>query len=254
MSKTIFITGATAGFGKATAELFAKKGWNLILTGRRTERLIALKNELSASSGEIYIANFDVRDFEECKAAINSLPQDVLANLDVLVNNAGLAAGRSTIDEGDLDDWNQMIDTNVKGLLHVSKLIIPFMKAKKSGHIVNIGSIAGKEVYPSGNVYCASKHAVDALSKAMRVDLLPHHIKVTNIAPGAAETEFSLVRFKGDEAVAKAVYNGYTPLFAQDIAESIEFVVSRPAHVNINDLLIMPTAQADATNFLRKLD
>ena len=254
MSNTIFITGATAGFGKATAELFAKKGWNLILTGRRNERLVELKNELSEYPGEIHLCPFDVRDFEACKAAIHALPQEVLASIDVLVNNAGLAAGRSTIDEGDLNDWNAMIDTNVKGLLHVSKLIIPFMKAKKSGHIVNISSIAGKEVYPSGNVYCASKHAVDALSKSMRVDLLPHHIKVTNIAPGAAETEFSLVRFKGDEQVAKAVYNGYTPLFAQDIAESIEFVVSRPAHVNINDLLIMPTAQADATNFLRKLD
>lgn len=254
MSNTIFITGATAGFGKATAELFAKKGWNLILTGRRNERLVELKNELSESPGEIHLCHFDVRDFEACKAAIHALPQEVLSSIDVLVNNAGLAAGRATIDEGDLDDWNAMIDTNVKGLLHVSKLIIPFMKAKKSGHIINIGSIAGKEVYPSGNVYCASKHAVDALSKSMRVDLLPYQIKVTNIAPGAAETEFSLVRFKGDEQVAKAVYNGYTPLFAQDIAETIEFVVSRPAHVNINDLLIMPTAQADAVNFLRKLD
>ncbi len=252
MSNTIFITGATAGFGKATAELFAKKGWNLILTGRRNERLVELKNELSEYPGEIHLCHFDVRDFEACKAAIHALPQEVLSSIDVLVNNAGLAAGRSTIDEGDLNDWNAMIDTNVKGLLHVSKLIIPFMKARKSGHIVNIGSIAGKEVYPSGNVYCASKHAVDALSKSMRVDLLPYHIKVTNIAPGAAETEFSLVRFKGDEQVAKAVYNGYTPLFAQDIAESIEFVVSRPAHVNINDLLIMPTAQADATHFCKE--
>src|SRR5690606_8413399 len=177
----------------------------------------------------------------------------VLESIDVLVNNAGLAAGRSSIDQGDLNDWDTMIDTNIKGVLYVSKLIIPFLKKKESGHIINLGSIAGKEVYPSGNVYCATKHAVDALSRSMRIDLLPFNIKVTNIAPGAAETEFSLVRFKGDEKQAKEVYNGFTPLFAQDIADTVDFVVSRPAHVTINDLLIMPTAQANATQFHKEI-
>jgi 3-hydroxy acid dehydrogenase / malonic semialdehyde reductase len=247
MSKTIVITGATSGFGRATAEMYANKGWNLILTGRRLDRLEKIKAELAEKAVSIHLLHFDVRDFQSCKQAFESLPLTTLQSIDVLVNNAGLAAGRSPIDLGDLDDWNQMIDTNVKGLLHVSKLIIPFMKEKKSGHIINIGSIAGKEVYPSGNVYCASKHAVDALTKSMRIDLLPYAIKVTNIAPGAAETEFSLVRFKGDEETAKSIYDGYTALSAVDIAETIDFVVSRPAHVTINDLLIMPTAQANST-------
>jgi 3-hydroxy acid dehydrogenase / malonic semialdehyde reductase len=248
MKKTIFITGATAGFGKATAELFAKEGWNLILTGRRIDRLEALQNELKTIAGQIHISCFDVRDFEACQKALAEIPSHLLDNLDVLVNNAGLAAGRSSIDQGDLNDWNVMIDTNVKGLLHVSKLVIPYFKTQGKGHIVNIGSIAGKEVYPAGNVYCASKHAVDALTKSMRIDLLPYGIKVTQIAPGAAETEFSLVRFKGDQQTAHSVYEGYTPLYAQDIAETIFFVVTRPAHVTINDLVIMPTAQASATN------
>jgi 3-hydroxy acid dehydrogenase / malonic semialdehyde reductase len=252
MKKTIFITGATAGFGKATAELFAKEGWNLILTGRRIDRLEALQNELKTIAGQIHISCFDVRNFEACQKALAEIPSHLLDNLDVLVNNAGLAAGRSSIDQGDLNDWNVMIDTNVKGLLHVSKLVIPYFKTQGKGHIVNIGSIAGKEVYPSGNVYCASKHAVDALTKGMRIDLLPYDIKVTQIAPGAAETEFSLVRFKGDEQTAHAVYEGYTPLYAQDIAETIFFVVTRPTHVTINDLVIMPTAQASATNLYKQ--
>lgn len=252
MTKTIFITGATAGFGRATAELFAAQGWNLILSGRRKERLEELRTQLEHQAGNIHLACFDVRDFEDCSQAIAEIPESMLRNLDVLVNNAGLASGRSSIDKGELDDWNVMLDTNVKGLLHVSKLIIPYFKQQEKGHIINIGSIAGKEVYPAGNVYCASKHAVDALTKGMRIDLLPFHIKVTQIAPGAAETEFSLVRFKGDEKTANSVYEGYTPLYAQDIAEAIAFVVSRPAHVTINDLVIMPTAQASATNLHKK--
>jgi 3-hydroxy acid dehydrogenase / malonic semialdehyde reductase len=252
MTKTIFITGATAGFGRATAELFASQGWNLILTGRRKERLEELRTKLEHQAGNIHLACFDVRDFEACAQAIADIPESMLRNLDVLVNNAGLASGRSSIDNGELDDWNVMLDTNVKGLLHVSKLIIPYFKEQGKGHIVNIGSIAGKEVYAAGNVYCASKHAVDALTQGMRIDLLPYHIKVTQIAPGAAETEFSLVRFKGDEQIANSVYEGYTPLYAQDIAETIAFVVSRPAHVTINDLVIMPTAQASATNLHKK--
>jgi NADP-dependent 3-hydroxy acid dehydrogenase YdfG len=251
MSKTILITGATAGFGEATAELFAAKGWNLIITGRRKERLDQLKEKLAVFDIEVTTAHFDVRDFEQCKESLEGLGEEKLRSVDILVNNAGLAAGRSSIDQGDLADWNAMIDTNIKGLLHVSKIIIPFLKEKKAGHIVNIGSIAGKQVYPAGNVYCATKHAVDALSQSMRIDLLPYNVKVTNIAPGAAETEFSLVRFKGDENMAKSVYHGYTPLYAKDIAETIEFVVTRPAHVTINDLVIMPTAQADATNFTK---
>ena len=251
MSKTILITGATAGFGEATAELFAAKGWNLIITGRRKERLDQLKEKLAVFDIEVTTAHFDVRDFEQCKESLEGLGEEKLRSVDILVNNAGLAAGRSSIDQGDLADWNAMIDTNIKGLLHVSKIIIPFLKEKKAGHIVNIGSIAGKQVYPAGNVYCATKHAVDALSQSMRIDLLPYNVKVTNIAPGAAETEFSLVRFKGDENMAKSVYHGYTPLYAKDIAETIEFVVTRPAHVTINDLVIMPTAQADATNFAK---
>ena len=253
MKKTIFITGATAGFGEAIARTFSAKGWNLILTGRRKERLDRLKEELSEKAGEIYCLAFDVQNYDACQNAIHSLPEEVLESIDVLVNNAGLAAGRSSIDQGDLNDWDTMIDTNIKGVLYISKLIIPFLKKKESGHIINLGSIAGKEVYPSGNVYCATKHAVDALSRSMRIDLLPFNIKVTNIAPGAAETEFSIVRFKGDEKQAKEVYNGFTPLFAQDIADTVEFVVSRPAHVTINDLLIMPTAQANATQFHKEI-
>ena len=243
MSKTILITGATAGFGEATAELFAAKGWNLIITGRRKERLDQLKEKLAVFDIEVTTAHFDVRDFEQCKESLEGLGEEKLRSVDILVNNAGLAAGRSSIDQGDLADWNAMIDTNIKGLLHVSKIIIPFLKEKKAGHIVNIGSIAGKQVYPAGNVYCATKHAVDALSQSMRIDLLPYNVKVTNIAPGAAETEFSLVRFKGDENMAKSVYHGYTPLYAKDIAETIEFVVTRPAHVTINDLVIRLTQQ-----------
>ena len=250
-NKYIFITGASSGFGSACAETFAAEGYPLIITGRRKEKLEALASQLSTKHAvEIAVLVFDVRDFEACQNAILSLG-DKAKDIEVLINNAGLAVGKGPINEGILDDWNRMIDTNVKGLLHVSKLIIPFMQAKKSGHIINIGSIAGKEVYPGGNVYCASKHAVDALTKGMRIDLLADKIKVSQIAPGAAETEFSEVRFKGNKEMANAVYEGYNPLLAQDIAEACLFVATRPKHVNINDLLIMPTAQASSQNLIR---
>lgn len=244
----VFITGATAGFGKACAETFAREGYNIIITGRRNERLQELAKELAFGSGvEVITSCFDVRDENAVNEAIAALPDSVTSNLSILINNAGLAVGKGPIDEGLSDDWNRMIDTNVKGLLYVSRAIIPFLK-KYDGHrqIINIGSIAGKEVYPGGNVYCASKHAVDALSKAMRIDLLPHNIKVSNIAPGAAETEFSLVRFKGNQETADSIYEGFEPLIAQDIADTALFLATRPAHVNINDVVIMPTAQASA--------
>lgn len=252
MNKTIFITGATAGFGKATAQLFAKKKWNLVLTGRRKERLEVLKQDLEKEGVKVTVLDFDVRDFEASKKAIESLPKDITQSIAVLVNNAGLAAGKDSIDEGKLDDWNIMIDTNIKGLLNVSKLVIPILKENKSGHIINIGSIAGKDVYPKGNVYCATKFAVDALTQSMRIDLLPYNIKVSNVAPGAAETEFSDVRFKGDKQLASETYRGYSPLQAQDIAETIEFIVNRPAHVMINEIVIMPSAQASSNHFFKK--
>ena len=246
MNRTILVTGATSGFGKAIATQFAQHNFQVIITGRRQDRLDALQEELEEKYNTSVISLcFDIRDNDATKAAISMLSSQV-SHIDILVNNAGLAAGLATIDEGDTDNWDRMIDTNIKGLLHVTQSVIPILKRNSGGHIVNIGSIAGKEVYPGGNVYCASKHAVDALSKAMRIDLLPYDIKVTNIAPGAAETEFSLVRFKGDDKQADKIYDGYTPLVAQDIAETIEFVVERPKHVTINDLTIMPTAQASA--------
>jgi len=253
MTQTALITGATAGIGKATAELLAQKGFNLLLTGRREERLNALKFELSAKYNiDIQILCFDIQSFTACQAAWSSLSVETQNSITVLINNAGLASGRSPIHEGDVNDWDQMIDTNVKGLLYITRLVAPVMKDKMTGHIVNIASIAGKEVYQNGNVYCASKHAVDALSRSMRIDLLPFNIKVTNVAPGAAETEFSIVRMKGDTDAAKAVYDGFDPLVAGDIAETIWFALSRPAHVNINDLVIVPTAQANVTNLVRK--
>ncbi len=250
MSKPyVYITGATAGFGKACAEIFAQNGYNLVITGRRSERLETLKDELQEKySISVETSSYDVRDENQVNEAVEALTDEIKSNISILINNAGLAVGKGPIDEGLTDDWNRMIDTNVKGLLYVSKAVIPYLK-KFDGNrqIINIGSIAGKEVYPGGNVYCASKHAVDALSKAMRIDLLPYNIKVSNIAPGAAETEFSLVRFKGDEETANSVYDGYNPLTAQDIAETALFIASRPAHVTINDVLIMPTAQANST-------
>lgn len=247
--KYVFITGASSGFGAACARIFAQNGYSLILTARRKERLDALTQELKTDKTDVQALVFDVRQEDAVRTAVDSLPDSVKQSIVILINNAGLAVGRAGIAEGEVDDWNRMIDTNVKGLLYVSRAVIPFLQANKSGHIFNISSIAGKEVYPGGNVYCASKHAVDALSRAMRIDLVNDSIKVTNIAPGAAETEFSLVRFKGDTEKAKAVYAGYEPLVAQDIAETIYFVATRPQHVTINDLVIMPTAQASATVF-----
>jgi len=247
MDKFAFITGATSGFGEATARLLAKNKYSLILMARRNDRLESLKSELESEECNVYTLQTDVREEAAVIAAINSLPQEVKSKIHILVNNAGLAVGRGPIESGISDDWERMIDTNIKGLLYVTKAVVPFLIQNKSGHIVNIASIAGKEVYPGGNVYCATKHAVDALSRSMRIDLVQYGIKVTNIAPGAAETEFSIVRFKGNEETANSVYDGYDPLIAQDIAETILFVVSRPAHVTINDLTIMPTAQASAS-------
>lgn len=250
MNKYVLITGATFGFGEACAKIFAKNGYSLILTGRRNDRLLKLSEELISNFKiDVKTLCFDVRDENEVNQSINSLEKDVKNSIEILINNAGLAVGRGPIDEGDTDDWNRMIDTNIKGLLYVSRAISPLMKLNKRGHIINLGSIAGKEVYAGGNVYCATKHAVDALSKAMRIDLLPYGIKVTNIAPGAAETEFSLVRFKGDEQTANSVYNGFEPLKAEDIADVIYFAATRPPHVTINDLTIMPTAQATGSMF-----
>lgn len=245
------VTGATAGFGRATAIKFASNGYNVIITGRRKERLDELEKELSAFNTKVLKLNFDVRNREETENAIKTLP-DGWKGIDILVNNAGLAAGLSHIDDGDTDDWDRMIDTNVKGLLYVSRAVSPLMVSRKTGHIFNISSIAGKEVYENGNVYCASKHAVDALSKAMRIDLLKHNIRVTNIAPGMAVTEFSIVRFKGDSEKADAVYKGVDPLTADDIAEVIFFCATLPEHVCINDLVITPTQQANVTNVARR--
>jgi len=248
------ITGATSGFGEAIARKFAATGRNIIVTGRRQDRLESLQRELGAlhSNVECVISCFDVRNEGEVENALCKLPSQVTCGINILINNAGLAVGRGPIDVGISEDWDRMIDTNVKGLLYVSKAVIPYLKNHPNSQIVNIASIAGKEVYPGGNVYCASKHAVDALSRAMRIDLLPYGIKVTNIAPGAADTEFSTVRFKGDTQAAKSIYQGYIPLYAEDVADAVSYVCSRPAHVTINDLVIMPTAQASATNLLKK--
>lgn len=243
--KTILITGATSGIGRATAKVFAQKGHQLILCGRRQGRLEQLKTELSAQA-PLYTLQFDVRDHEAVFKAIDSLPAS-FKQIDILVNNAGNAHGLSTIQEGNIDDWDAMMDGNVKGLLYVTKAILPTLIKNNQGFIVNIGSVAAKEVYPNGNVYCASKHAVDALSKSMRVDLSGHNIRVSAIHPGAVHTEFSEVRFKGDKEKAENVYQGFEALQAQDIAEIIEFVTSRPRHVNIEDLVVYPTAQANTT-------
>jgi len=247
MAKIALITGATSGIGAACADTFAAQGYDLILIARRENILSALAQELSEKYGiQVKKIQADVRDKENINYVLETLPAD-WKNIDVLINNAGLSQGLDPIDKGDTEDWDTMIDTNVKGLLYVTKVVSNWMVGKKSGHIINIGSIAGKEVYPNGNVYCATKHAVDALSKGMRIDLLPHGIKVTAIHPGMVETEFSIVRFKGDENRAKKVYDGLEPLLAPDIADAIWYAVSRPAHVNINDMLIMPTAQATGT-------
>ncbi len=252
MNKTALITGATSGIGRAVADIFAENKYNLIVTGRRSERLQELKAALEQQHGISVLALcFDVRYNDEVVRNIESLPVE-WRNIDVLVNNAGLAVGLNRIQDGVLDDWERMIDTNIKGLLYVTRAVSPLMVARNSGHIVNICSVAGKEVYENGNVYCATKHAVDALSKAMRIDMLGHNIKVTNICPGAVETEFSIVRFKGDTQRAAGTYKGIEPLTGRDIAECIYFAVSLPKHVCINDMMIMPTAQADSRTFNRK--
>jgi NADP-dependent 3-hydroxy acid dehydrogenase YdfG len=241
--KIAFITGASAGIGQATAKLLASNGYNLILNGRRANRIKVLQEQLQNEFGtESHAAIFDIRHKDEVRLAFEALPE-AFKHIDILVNNAGLASGLSTIDKGSLDDWEQMIDTNIKGLLYISRLVIPGMIERKSGHVVNISSIAGKEVYANGNVYCATKFAVDALNKAMRIELSAYPIRVTGIYPGAVETEFSIVRFHGDEAKAKAVYEGFDNLLASDIADAIYYAISRPAHVNINEMIVMPTAQ-----------
>lgn len=239
------ITGATSGIGEATARLFAQKGLKVIICGRRKERLDKLQNELSDYTA-VYQLCFDVSQEAQVRKSLSELPNE-WQKIDILINNAGNAHGLDPIHTGDLQDWEAMIDINVKGLLYVSRYVIPQMIERKKGHIVNIGSIAGKEVYPNGNVYCASKAAVDSLTKGMRIDLNPFGIKVTQIAPGLVETEFSLVRFKGDTQRAKKVYEGYQPLTAQDIADVIWYAVSVPEHVQIADVVIFPTAQASAT-------
>jgi 3-hydroxy acid dehydrogenase / malonic semialdehyde reductase len=245
MSKIILVTGASSGFGKAIATKFAAGGWNVIITGRRKEKLEALAKALEANYGiKTLCLNFDVQDKKAVFDNLQNLPTEWQA-INILVNNAGLALGRDSFENANLEDWETMIDTNVKGLLYASKAVLP-MLIKEKGHIINIGSTAGKEVYKDGNVYCASKHAVDAISKAQRIDLLQYQIKVTAIHPGAADTEFSVVRFKGDAEKANAVYTGYTPLMAEDIADTVWYVANTPAHVCINDLVITCTAQANS--------
>lgn len=252
MSKIAFITGATSGIGKATATKLAEIGYDIMISGRRGDRLTAFENELKSRGTRVLTLQFDVRNQQEVQDAIANLPEE-WKNIDVLVNNAGLAVGTSPIQEGVLDDWERMIDTNVKGLLYITRAVAPLMIKNNKGHIVNIASVAGKEVYPGGNVYCATKHAVDALSKAMRIDMLKHHIKVTNIAPGMVETEFSVVRYKGDQQAADNVYKGITPLTGEDIADTIVFAVTRPPHICLNDIQIMPTAQASSRDVEREV-
>jgi NADP-dependent 3-hydroxy acid dehydrogenase YdfG len=245
MSKIILVTGASSGFGKAIATKFAAGGWNVILTARRKEKLTELANALETTYGiKTLSLTFDVQDKKAVFDNLQNLPAEWQA-VNILVNNAGLALGRDSFENANLEDWETMIDTNVKGLLYASKAVLP-MLIKEKGHIINIGSTAAKEVYKDGNVYCASKHAVDAISKAQRIDLLQYQIKVTAIHPGAADTEFSVVRFKGDAEKAKAVYSGYTPLMAEDIADTVWYVANTPAHVCINDLVITCTAQANS--------
>ncbi|MGE0566566.1 MAG: SDR family oxidoreductase [Bacteroidia bacterium] len=248
----VLITGATAGIGEAIARKFAENKYDLIITGRRKERLEKLKSELESKNGiRVLTLSFDVRSNSEVEIAINSIPKD-FESIDVLVNNAGLAAGLATIQNGNLDHWERMIDTNIKGVLYMTKAVSQIMIKNKKGHIINIGSIAGKEVYPNGNVYCATKHALDALTRGMRMDLVQDGIMVSSVNPGMVETEFSIVRFDGDEERAKKVYEGIQPLTAKDIAETVFWMATRPSHVNINDLTIMPAYQASSTISVRK--
>ena len=251
MSNLVFITGATSGFGKACALKFAAHGYDLILNGRRKDRLEALQTSLQNKFNiAVCTMPFDVQAKEEVFSAVNTISGE-WQNIDVLINNAGLALGRDYFEEADMDDWNTMLDTNVKGLVYTTRAVLPFMIKRKQGHIINMGSVAGKEVYEKGNMYCASKFAVDALSQSMRVDLLRHNIKVTAIHPGAAETEFGIVRFKGDEKTAKSVYDGLTPLSAEDIADVVYYCTTLPPHVCINDLVITCTQQAGTYYFNR---
>lgn len=250
--KTAIVTGATSGFGRAMSLRLAKLGHNVIITGRRKELLEALAEELKSKySVEVLPLNFDVRDRKACEESINALPEH-FTKIDLLVNNAGLAAGAEPFNESDIEDFERMIDTNVKGLLYITKLIVPGMIERKSGHIVNISSIAGIEVYPNGHVYCATKHAVNAITKGLRVDLVQYGIRVSSISPGMAETEFSIVRYHGDKEKAKGVYTGLEPLTAEDIADALEFIVTRPAHVMINDIQINPSQQANTYVSYRK--
>lgn len=249
--KTVFITGASSGIGKACAEIFAEHQYKIIITGRRTALLHDLASELKHKyQAEVQPLTFDVRKYTDVVQAITTLPEE-WKTIDILINNAGLALGFEPIQKGIIADWEQMIDTNLKGLLYVSSCIIPLMIERKQGHIINIGSIAGKESYLNGNVYCATKAAVDSLTKSMRIDLLEHNIKVTQVAPGATKTEFSEVRFKKDLEKAEKVYEGFTPLTGKDIAEIVYFVATRPEHVNINDILVVPTAQANTVHIKR---
>lgn len=252
MAKIALITGATAGIGRAVALRLAEEKYNLIITGRRQERLTALREEVEIQYKVMVLdLCFDVTQYKEVEKALGNLPKD-WKNVDVLVNNAGLAVGLAPIHEGLIEDWERMIDTNIKGLLYVTRTITPGMVARKSGHIINLSSIAGKHVYPNGNVYCATKHAVTALNQAMRVDLLPYNIRVTLICPGAVNTEFSNVRFKGDQARADKVYDGFDELKAEDIANAIAYAVTQPAHVDVQEMLVMPTAQGDGDTIYRK--
>lgn len=252
MQKTVLITGATSGFGEATAHIFAHNNYRLIITGRRQERLNNLADELTAKGVEVLPLCFDVRDKGQVNKALSTLDSN-WQTIDVLINNAGLASGLGHWQDGDTEDWDKMIDTNVKGLLYVSKAVMPFLKNSTAGHIINIGSTAGKEVYENGNIYCASKHAVDAISQAMRIDLLKDGIKVTQICPGMAETEFSEVRFHGDKEKAKQVYKGFEVMNAKDVAEIIYYTTTLPAHVCINDLVLTSTAQANSFYTNRQL-
>jgi len=251
MNKIILVTGATSGFGKAIAEKFASQKWNCIITGRRAEKLHSFADELrNKYQARVLSLVFDVQNKDEVFQHLRNLPKE-WQEIDVLVNNAGLALGRDSFEDGNMEDWDTMIDTNVKGLLYVTKAVLPFMTDRKQGHIINIGSIAGKEIYEKGNVYCASKYAVDAISKSLRIDLLPYKIKVTAIQPGAAETEFAIVRFKGDEDKASQTYTGFTPLFAEDIADIAWYCAGLPPHVCINDLVVTCTAQANTVYFYK---
>jgi len=250
-NKIALVTGATAGIGKATSLQLAKAGYDLIICGRRADKLKIVSDELSDIGAKVFANVLDVRNREDVSTFIQGLPLE-WQSIDVLINNAGLAAGLNSFAEGSLDDWDQMVDTNIKGLLYVSRQVMPGMVRRKKGHIINIGSIAGKEIYPNGNVYCGTKHAVDALTKSMRRELAEYKIRVTGIHPGAVETEFSLVRFKGDGKQAAAVYQGFESLLADDIADAILWCLSRPVHVNINDMVIMPTAQPAAATIFRE--